>query len=228
MVRDGRLTSVDGMPLTLESRADHGEIRLDGEVLDPGPGMVLMLNKPFGYTCSTSDPGRVVYELLPERFSRRNPVLAPVGRLDRDSTGLLLMTDDGALLHRVTAPRSHVPKTYEVTLARSLTGEETAIFASGTLMLRSETTPLAPVVLVGLESCKARITIVEGRYHQIKRMFAAVGNHVEQLHRTAVGRLGLGDLACGKWRLLTPEDLAELFESDQFSESARFSESEGA
>lgn len=213
MLRDGRLTAADGTPLTAESRLDHGDVRLDGESLDPAPGMVLMLNKPFGYTCSTSDPGRVVYELLPERFSRRNPVLAPVGRLDRDSTGLLLMTDDGALLHRITAPRSHVPKTYEVTLARPLTGEEGAMFASGTLMLRSETTPLAPAVLDVIEPCKARITIVEGRYHQIKRMFAAVGNHVEQLHRAAVGGLGLGDLASGKWRLLTPGDLAGLFES---------------
>ncbi len=214
MIRDGRLTSEDGTPLTAESRLDHRLIRLDGEGLDPGPGMVLMLHKPFGYTCSTSDPGRVVYELLPERFGRRNPVLAPVGRLDRDSTGLLLMTDDGALLHRITAPRSHVPKTYEVTLARPLTGEEAAVFASGTLMLRSETTPLAPALLEAVEPCRARITIVEGRYHQIKRMFAAIGNHVEQLHRSAVGGLGLGGLASGKWRLLTQGEIAGLFESE--------------
>ena len=214
MIRDLRLTAADGTPLSAESRLDHAEIRLDGHSLDPGPGMVLMLHKPFGYTCSTSDPGRVVYELLPERFGRRHPVLAPVGRLDRDSTGLLLLTDDGALLHRITAPRSHVPKTYEVTLARPLTGEEAAIFAGGSLMLRSETTPLAPAVLEAIEPCKARITIVEGRYHQIKRMFAAVGNHVEQLHRSAVGRLGLGGLQSGAWRFVTPGEVARLFESE--------------
>ena len=124
------------------------------------------------------------------------------------------MTDDGALLHRITAPRSHVPKTYEVTLARPLTGEEAAVFASGTLMLRSETTPLAPALLEAVEPCRARITIVEGRYHQIKRMFAAIGNHVEQLHRSAVGGLGLGGLASGKWRLLTQGEIAGLFESE--------------
>jgi 16S rRNA pseudouridine516 synthase len=173
-----------------------------------------MLHKPFGYTCSTSDPGRVVYELLPERFCRRTPVLASVGRLDRDSTGLLLMTDDGALLHRITAPRSHVPKTYEVTLARPLTGTEEEVFASGALMLRSETTPLAPAVMVATGPNTARITIVEGRYHQIKRMFAAVGNHVEQLHRRAIGGLDLGGLASGKWRLVTPGEIAGLFESE--------------
>ena len=211
MIRDGRLTLADGSPLGLDSRVEPDAVRLDGEALDPPPGMVVLLNKPFGYTCSSADPGRVIYELLPERFGRRTPVLASVGRLDRDSTGLLLMTDDGALLHRITAPRSHVPKTYEVTLARPLTGEEAAVFASGSLMLRSETTPLAPATMVALGTVQARITIVEGRYHQIKRMFAAVGNHVERLHRSAIGGLGLGDLAEGRWRLLTAADHAAVF-----------------
>jgi len=212
MIRDGRLTDSDGVPLSMDSRVGHVGVRLDGEALDPASGMVLMLNKPVNYTCSTSDPGRVVYELLPERFGRRNPVLAPVGRLDRDSTGLLLMTDDGVLLHRITAPRSHVPKTYDVTLARPLDGGEAAIFASGALMLRSETTPLAPATMVVTGERQARLTIVEGRYHQIKRMFAAVGNHVESLHRRAVGGLDLGDLAPGRWRLLTAGDIARIFE----------------
>jgi 16S rRNA pseudouridine516 synthase len=214
MIRDGRLADAQGVPLTIESRAEHHEIRLDGEALDPAPGMVLMMNKPVGYTCSRADPGRVVYELLPERFSLRNPVLAPVGRLDRDSTGLLLMTDDGVLLHRITAPRSHVPKTYEVTLARPLDGGEAEIFASGTLMLRSEAIPLAPAILTMTDERHASITIVEGRYHQIKRMFAAVGNHVEALHRTAVGGLTLGDLGGGRWRLLAQAEITRIFENE--------------
>lgn len=196
MIKDGRVTEADG------------EIRVDGEPLDPPHGLVLMLNKPEGYTCSTTDPGRVVYELLPPRFMRRNPVVAPVGRLDRDSTGLLLLTDDGALSHRLTSPRRHVPKTYEVVLARPLTGEEGAAFASGTLTLRSETTPLAPAGLVATGPQSARITITEGRYHQVKRMFAALGNHVERLHRAAIGGLDLGGLPEGEWRALTPEEIA--------------------
>jgi 16S rRNA pseudouridine516 synthase len=196
MIKDGRITEADG------------EIRVDGEPLDPPHGLVLMLNKPEGYTCSTTDPGRVVYELLPPRFMRRNPVVAPVGRLDRDSTGLLLLTDDGALSHRLTSPRRHVPKTYEVGLARPLTGEEGAVFASGTLMLRSETTPLAPAELVATGPQSARVIITEGRYHQVKRMFAALGNHVERLHRAAIGELDLGGLPEGEWRALTPEEIA--------------------
>lgn len=208
MLRDGRITLADGTPLTEQSKAAHDDIRLDGERLDPPQGVVLMLNKPEGYTCSTADPGRIVYELLPPRFMRRNPIIAPVGRLDRDTTGLLLLTDDGPLLHRLTSPKHHVPKTYDVTLARPLEGTEAELFASGTLILRSETTPLLPAVLEATGSNTARLTITEGRYHQVKRMFAATGNHVEKLHRAGFGGLTLGGLPEGQWRLLSANDVA--------------------
>lgn len=211
MIRDGRVTSSDGTPLAADERVGHQDIRLDGEPLDPPAGLVLMLNKPAGYTCSTSDPGRVVYDLLPPRFRRRSPMLSLVGRLDRDTTGLLLLTDDGTLLHRITSPRGHVPKTYEVTLDRPLTGDEATTFASGTLMLRSETTPLAPATLEVLGPTQARLTISEGRYHQVKRMFAAVGNHVVSLHRCSVGGLIIGDLPAGSWRPLDAGEIASIF-----------------
>src|SRR3546814_4015644 len=94
--------------------------------------------KPTGHTCSTKDRGRLVYDLLPPRFAHRSPQLSTVGRLDRDTSGLLLMTDDGALLHRIISPKSKLPKVYEATLAQPLRGDEAAIFASGTLMLESE------------------------------------------------------------------------------------------
>lgn len=211
MLRDGRVTDTEGRPLSAEAQPDHEAVRVDGRPLDPPPGAVLMLNKPAGYTCSTSDPGRVVYDLLPPRFRLRNPIIAPVGRLDRDTTGLLLLTDDGPLLHRIISPKSRIPKVYEATLARDLTGQEAAAFASGTLMLRSETTPLEPAVLQPLGPRRARLTVTEGRYHQVRRMFAAVGNHVEALHRTAIGGLDLDDLAEGKWRLLAPAEVALVF-----------------
>lgn len=211
MLRDGRVTDAGGVPLGPEAQQEHEAIRVDGQPLDPPPGAVLMLHKPAGYTCSTSDPGRVVYELLPPRFRLRNPIIAPVGRLDRDTTGLLLLTDDGPLLHRIISPKSGIPKLYEAALARDLTGEEAAVFASGTLVLRSETTPLEPAVLEMLGPRRARLTLTEGRYHQVRRMFAAVGNHVEALHRAAIGGLGLDDLAEGKWRLLVPAEVASVF-----------------
>lgn len=210
MLRDGRVTRADGAELAESDKVEPADIRIDGEELDPPAGLVVMLNKPAGYTCSTSDPGRIVYELLPPRFMRRNPILAPVGRLDRDTTGLLLLTDDGKLLHRLTSPRHHVPKIYDVTLARPLDGTEAQIFASGTLMLNSEKTPLAPAELLVLGPNQARLTLHEGRYHQVKRMFAAIGNHVESLHRCGLGPLRLGDLPEGRWRVLDAAEAAAL------------------
>lgn len=211
MFRDGRITDADGEVLYTDDQVPHDRIHVDGEPLDPPAGLLLMLHKPVGYTCSTRDPGRVVYDLLPPRFRQRSPLLSTVGRLDRDTSGLLLMTDDGALLHRIVSPKTHMPKVYEATLASDLRGDEAAIFASGTLMLESEKTPLAPASLEVIDARHARLTLTEGRYHQVRRMFAAVGNHVEALHRSRIGGLGLGDLAAGHWRILDDAERAALF-----------------
>jgi len=210
MFRDGRIADADGRVLSIDDTVEASRLRIDGAPPDPAPGFTLMLHKPAGYTCSTQDAGALVYDLLPPRFRLRSPTLATVGRLDRDTTGLLLMTDDGALLHRIVSPRSHLQKVYEATLARDLRGDEGAIFASGTLLLESERMPLAPATLDVLGPRLARLTITEGRYHQVRRMFAAVGNHVEQLHRSRVGGLTLGALEMGKWRALDGADLAKL------------------
>lgn len=211
MFREGLVTDAAGEVLYADDRVDHADVRIDGEPLDPAPGLLLMLHKPVGYTCSTKDPGRVVYDLLPPRFRLRRPLLSSVGRLDRDTSGLLLMTDDGQLLHRITSPRSATPKTYEVELAGPLRGDEAEMFASGTLMLESETSPLQPAVLEPTGERSARLTITEGRYHQVRRMFAAVGNHVEALHRSRVGALELGGLPEGEWRLLDDAEREAVF-----------------
>src|SRR5690606_38250066 len=119
---------------------------------------------------------------------------------------------DGDFLHRVISPRRHVPKIYRATLARPLAGTEGALFASGELMLEGETKPLAPATLEPISPVEARLTVTEGRYHQVRRMFAAVGNHVETLHRERVGGLTLADdLAPGQWRLLSPDEAARVF-----------------
>ena len=209
--REGRITDNDGEVLYADDKVEHSRVLIDGQPLDPAPGLLLMLHKPTGFTCSTTDPGRIVYDLLPPRFRHRDPIVATVGRLDRDTSGLLLMTDDGKLLHKIVAPRSKLPKVYEATLARDLRGDEVKIFASGKLMLESEREPLAPAVLEVLGPRQARLTLTEGRYHQARRMFAAVGNHVETLHRSHVGGLDLGDLPVGEWRLLNEADKSRLF-----------------
>lgn len=211
MFREGRITDADGEVLYADDKVEHAQIRLDGEPLDPPAGMVLMMHKPLGVTCSRKDGGRVVYDLLPPRYRVRDPALSTVGRLDRDTSGLLLFTDDGALLHRIISPKSNVPKVYEATLANGLRGDEAATFASGTLLLESETTPLLPAELEVLEPRKARLTLHEGRYHQVRRMFAAIGNHVEALHRVSVGGLALRDLPAGEWRMLGEGEIAAIF-----------------
>lgn len=211
MFRAGRITDADGEVLYADDRVEHAAIHVDGEPLDPPAGLVLMLHKPIGYTCSTRDPGRVVYDLLPPRFRLRSPLLSTVGRLDRDTSGLLLMTDDGALLHRIVSPKAQLAKVYEAQLAQDLRGDEAGIFASGRLMLESEKTPLAPAAMDTLAPRQARLTLTEGRYHQVRRMFAAVGNHVESLHRARIGGLALDDLPAGQWRVLDSTDIERLF-----------------
>ena len=123
----------------------------------------------------------------------------------------LASLDDGALLHTITSPKAALPKVYRAALASDLRDDEAGIFASGTLVLESETDPLAPAGLVAIAPRLAGITMVEGRYHQVRRMFAAVGNHVETLHRVSIGGLDLGDLEPGQWRLLDAADLDVLF-----------------
>lgn len=187
-------------------------LEVDGEPLDPLPGMVLMLNKPIGVTCSHKEAGPLVHALLPERWRHRDPALSTVGRLDKETSGLLLLTDDGTLLHRIISPKAGIGKTYRVTLARPLAGFEAATFKAGGLMLESETTPLKPADFVADGPSSGDLTLFEGRYHQARRMFAALGNHVTALHRHRIGGLILpAGLAAGRWQVLTHDDVGNIF-----------------
>nr|WP_233176405.1 16S rRNA pseudouridine(516) synthase [Dyella sp. ASV24] len=215
MFREGRITDPDGEVLYADDKVPHEHIRVDDEPLDPPTGLILMMHKPLGATCSRKDMGRVVYDLLPPRYRMRDPALSTVGRLDRETSGLLLFTDDGALLHRIISPKARVAKVYEATLATDLQGDEGALFASGTMMLESEKEPLEPAALKVLEPRRVRLTLTEGRYHQVRRMFAALGNHVETLTRISVGALTLGDLPAGEWRALEAHEIARIFESPE-------------
>lgn len=206
LIKNGWLTRRDGGTVGIDDEVAPADLLVDDEPLDPAQGVLILLNKPVGYTCSTKDPGRVVYDLLPERFRYRNPVLSTVGRLDRDTSGLLMLTDDGQLLHRIISPKAELPKIYEVELAEDLRGDEAELFASGTLLLESEKTPLAPAVMEVIDARHARLTLIEGRYHQVKRMFAATGNRVLSLHRSKTGNLDLSGLEPGQWRIVLREE----------------------
>lgn len=187
-------------------------LTISGAPVDPPAPLTLIMHKPLGVVCSHREPGRSVYELLPRRWRARMPGLSTIGRLDLDTSGLLLITDDGPLLHRVISPRSHVAKVYLADLARPLRGDEAESFSRGDLMLEGEDTPLAPAMLQVLTPTRARLKITEGRYHQVRRMFAAVGNHVEALHREAIGGLALpADLDPGAWRIATKQEISAVF-----------------
>lgn len=187
-------------------------LSVGGEALDPLPGFVLMMNKPLGVSCSHKEAGPLVYRLLPDRWRLRDPAISTIGRLDKDTSGLLLMTDDGAMQHRIISPRRQIAKTYRATLDRALRGDEAAAFASGALMLEGEDKPLLPAHLQPLGEREALLTIVEGRYHQVRRMFAAVGNHVVALHRASIGALSLPeDLDPGEFVLLDASQIARIF-----------------
>ncbi|WIV52334.1 pseudouridine synthase (plasmid) [Marivivens sp. LCG002] len=186
---------------------------IDGEPLDPVAGMVLLLNKPLGMTCSHKEDGALVYDILPRRWKSRTPMISSVGRLDKQTSGLLLLTDDGDLLHRIISPKRHVKKTYRAKLARPLTGTEGELFASGQMMLEGEDKPLAPAELEVLSQTEALLSVFEGRYHQVRRMFAATGNHVEELHRESLGGLSLpAGMRPGEWKLLSEAEISLIFQ----------------
>ncbi len=213
MIADGRVTDLTGECIDSDVAFVHEQILVDGLSLDTAPGFLAMLHKPIGYVCSTRDAGRLIYDLLPSRWRGREPVVSPIGRLDRDTSGLLLLTDNGQLLHRIIHPRQHMPKVYLATLAEPLRGDEQAIFAAGDLMLDGESKPLASADLQIIDSHIAQLTITEGRYHQVRRMFAAVGNHVIALHRERIGGLSLADLPPGQWCLIDQQQQQVLFNS---------------
>ncbi len=212
LIKSCAVTDTTGNVLGATDLPPHDQILFRGEPLDPPSPLVIMLNKPDDHTCSREDPGSIIYDLLPDRFAARNPGLEPIGRLDKDTTGLLLMTDDGKLLHKIIHPKSNCLKVYQATLDRALEGHEGELFSSGTLVLNNENRPLLPATLEVLGEKEARVTLHEGRYHQVRRMFAATGNHVLDLKRISIGGLKIpDDLEEGDWRELTPDELAAVF-----------------
>lgn len=182
-------------------KALHSDITIEGEPLD-AQTLTLLMNKPQNVICSHDDAGVLIYSLLPERWQRRNPKLSTVGRLDVDTTGAILITDDGAFNHKLTSPKSEAIKIYEATLAQALKGDEGEIFASGTLMLNGESKPLLPAKLTIITPTKVQLEICEGRYHQVKRMFAAVGNKVIALHRVNFAGFTVDDVEEGQYKIL--------------------------
>ena len=194
----GARFEVDGLRLTV-----------DGEQWLACTKAYLMLNKPEGYECSQRPRHHPsVYNLLPVPLRQRE--VQAVGRLDHDTTGLLLLTDDGQFIHAQTSPKKQVPKVYEVTTFDPVTLEQVEALHTG-VKLDDEPAPIAADACEATGERSLRLTLMQGKYHQVKRMVAATGNHVTALHRSAIGGLQLDPaLAPGQWRWLTGDDLAAL------------------
>ncbi len=198
----GRVTAAGAPVRDASLRLEAALLQVDGEPLEHPGGFLALLHKPVGYVCSHREgEGRLVYELLPPRWRRRDPPVTTVGRLDKDTSGLLLVTDQGDLVHRLTSPRHHVDKVYRVTLDGEVGPQVVEAFRRGVL-LKGESGPTRPAQLTVLGPGQAEVTLQEGRYHQVRRMFAASGLHVKALHRVAFGQWTLGDLAPGEWRVV--------------------------
>jgi len=204
---DGRIV-YDGQEIDdCGKRVDPAKLCIDGEPLDNPAGLLLLLNKPLGLVCSHDGrEGPAVYDLLPDRWRRRNPTITSVGRLDKETSGLILLTDQSQLVHKWTSPKHKVPKTYVATLDRDVSPEEgrllTERFAAGTLLLDGEKAPCAPAQLAWRSPRVAELVLIEGRYHQVRRMFVTQGLTVTALHRERFGALTLGQLQPGEWSLL--------------------------
>lgn len=202
-VRQGRVTVRGELADDFGAKADAAVVLVDGQPLDHPDGLLLLLNKPVGLVCSHDErEGPAIYGLFPERWRRRNPPLTSIGRLDKDTSGLILITDQSELVHRLTSPKHKVPKVYRATVNRDLPAGLIPLFGSGTLMLPDEATPCAPAELKIISPRQAELVLTEGRYHQVRRMFASQGHEVVTLHRSGFGPLELGDLPAGQWREL--------------------------
>ena len=179
-------------------------VEYDGfEIVPITKNRYFMLNKPQGYVCSTDDPDHpTILYFIDEPMAEK---LHSAGRLDLDTTGLVLLTDDGKWSHRITSPKHHCEKVYQVTVEQPLTANLIDIFKQG-IQLKSEKTLTEPAKLIIIDDYHAELTISEGRYHQVKRMFAAVNNHVTQLHRKQIGNIVL-NIPEGEYRPLTQDEI---------------------
>ncbi len=205
-VNSGRVVSGGVVIRNVNSKIEPADTLVDGEPVPFVNGLYVALYKPLGYTCSHDEDGDLVYDLLPTQWMHRGEGVNTVGRLDKETSGLLLLTDDGAFLHALTSPKRHVPKVYDIETERPIPAEAVQLFAEGTLMLKGEKTPCAPAQLRITAPCRGVLVLHEGRYHQVRRMLAAVGAPVLRLHRSAIGPLKLVDLNLkpGEWSAIDP------------------------
>ena len=207
LVKEKRI-EVNGVPaLSFDEKIGEEDlVMLDGEPILRKRRILAVLNKPMGFVTSTEDPrDRTVMELVPKEWMKMG--VYPVGRLDKDTEGLLIFTNDGALAHSLISPKNGIEKEYYVEHTGSVKKEDIAAFKAG-MVLDDET--LKPALLIPMDEGKSRVVVTEGKYHQVRRMMAIRGMDVTYLKRIREGKLDLGSLEVGKWKELEPGEEAEL------------------
>ncbi len=215
IVKKGRITvnGVVAKKSDIKIDIDNDTVTLDGEILSLKEHIYIMLNKPQGIvSASESDTDETVVDLVPDELYRKG--LFPAGRLDKDTTGFVLITDDGDFAHKILSPKNHIFKTYLATLEHSLSQSDIQMLENGITLADGTTLKEAKVEIIeDSEHPLVQIMICEGKYHQVKRMFAAAGNKVIALHRSKMGNLELDkDLKAGECREITPQELKMLSE----------------
>ena len=216
LLRNGavKINNIISTDPKLKINPDQQEITLNGNKIHGGTQLYVIVNKPENYICATEDKQhKTVLELLPEALRHKD--MFPAGRLDIDSTGLVLVTTDGNLAHQMLSPRHHVPKYYLVRLAEPVQNEQIQMLAQGITL--SDGLECLPAQAMALENNYCLICLHEGKYHQVKRMFAALGNHVEHLHRVAVGGLLLpSNLPSGSCLEIFNKEISQLLKPESF------------
>ncbi|MBQ7256005.1 MAG: rRNA pseudouridine synthase [Oscillospiraceae bacterium] len=208
IVKSGRVTVNGAAVRDPAAQIDPlAQIALDGSVIEAANAVILMLNKPAGYLTATEDAEcKTVMELIPEAYRKRG--VKPAGRLDKETEGLLLFTNDGDLAHRLIAPKSEIVKTYYAEHEGTATQEDIRLFRDGLTLRDGTVCKSAELIPLGNDSSLIRVS--EGKYHQVRRMMASRSMHVTYLRRIAIGSLELGDLPLGEVREVTKEEISPL------------------
>jgi len=181
-------------------------ITFNGKPLERYNGLYILMHKPSGYI-SSHDYENSIYHLLPPQWLDRRPKVNCVGRLDKDSSGLILLTDNGQFLHNIISPRKKIKKIYRITTKEPMSKEMIDRLSAGTIHLKGEKNPCLPVNVDSIDDLNVNVTLYEGKYHQLKRMFGSIGNKIVKLERIQIGEFLLDDLKSGEWRDLTDNEI---------------------
>ena len=210
MIKNELILEGDTIVKDFNSMVNPQDVNIEGEGVEFYDKINIVINKPKGYVCSRVGEDSI-FKLLPKIWLNRKPKVNTVGRLDKDTSGILVITDDGHFLHKIISPKHKISKVYKVMLEKKTDIKDKQILESGGLIIDGEHKPCKPVLFNQIDPFNVILTMYEGKYHQIKKMFTACNNKVIELSRIQLGCLPLKSLKVGKWKELTEDDIKLIF-----------------